>query len=91
MGTEDSQVQKQKDALAHSKSVVQRPPKSTQQTAVHHLEATVGEFITYPEFAPSSQAKLPPLVSFRRLVLLLYLTSGATAAAYLVAKVKGVF
>jgi hypothetical protein len=86
MGTEDSQVQKQRDALALSKSVVQRPAPSNVQSTSRPLDLTVGEFITYPEFAPS-QTSLPPLVTLRRLLLVLYLTAGATATIYLVAKV----
>jgi hypothetical protein len=85
MGTEDSQVQKQRDALALSKSVVQRPAPSNLQSTSRPLDLTVGEFITYPEFAPS-QTSLPPLVTLRRLLLVLYLTAGATATIYLVAK-----
>ena len=87
MGTDDSQVQKQRDALALSKSVVQRPAPSNSQSPACPLESSVGELITYPEFAPTPQALRPPLVSLRRLLLLLYLTSGATATVYLVAKV----
>lgn len=91
MGEEDkdSHLQKQRDALAHSKSVVQRPPRSSNPSPANlasTLENSVGEFITYPEFAPAQQTSLAPLLSLRRLLLLVYLSTGATVSAYVVAK-----
>ena len=91
MGEEDkdSQLQKQRDALAHSKSVVQRPPRSPNRSPTNPaptLENSVGEFITYPEFAPAQPTSLAPLLSLRRVLLLVYLSTGATLSAYVVAK-----
>jgi hypothetical protein len=84
----DSLAQKQKDALAKAKSVVQRP--STQNAPPHSQNVTnssLPKFITYPEFAPTQQCSGDRMVSLRRLLLVLYLSAGTAATIYIVSNV----
>ena len=84
----DSQVQKQKDALAKAKSVVQRPSApNTPPQSQNVTNSNLPKFITYPEFAPAQQCSGDRMVSLRHLLLVLYLSAGTAATIYIVSKV----
>ena len=84
----DSQVQKQKDALAKAKSVVQRPSTpNTPPQSQNVINSNLPKFITYPEFAPARQHSSDRVVSLRRLLLVLYLSAGTAATMYIISKV----
>jgi hypothetical protein len=84
---QSDQIQKQKEALEKSKSVVQRPAGNTKSQQPEKVITNSPPPITYPEFAPAQQVTAPPLVSLRRLLLVLYLSAGTAATLYLVSKV----
>jgi hypothetical protein len=84
-GSSDA-VRQQKEALAKAKDVVQRPDVSNSPQSLQ-VNLTVPEVITYPEFAPHQHTPRSPLVTLRRLLLVLYLTAGAAFTSYLVSKV----
>jgi hypothetical protein len=84
----DTKVQKQKDALAKAKSVVQRPPPAAISSQPQNVTyANPPKFITYPEFAPIHQGEGGTKVSLHRLLLVLYLSAGTAATIYIVSKV----
>ena|ERR1700736_88814 len=82
----NSQIQKQQEALAKARSVVQRLA-GNDKSSKPELSTKSPPPITYPEFAPLQQAKVTPLVTFRRLLLVLYLSAGTATTLYLVSKV----
>lgn len=91
MGNEDDKdkrhddlVRKQREALENARSVVQRP---TVQVPTEPKVAQPKSFVTYPEFAPSPANSPGSRISFRRLLLALYLSAGAGATMYVVSKV----
>ena len=84
----NTQVQKQKDALAKARSVVQRPSApNTPPQSQNVINSNLPRFITYPEFAPARQHSSDRVVSLGRLLLVLYLSAGTTATMYIVSKV----
>jgi hypothetical protein len=78
-----TQIQKQKDTLAKAKTVVHRPDELNDS----RHSVSLAPPITYPEFAPAQQGTAPRLVTFRRLLLVLYLSISAAATLYIVSKV----
>jgi len=79
-------IQKQKEAMAKAKSVVQRPgvqKEVSPTTLTGHSQPT---FITYPEFAPSIAHSSKSWLTLRRLLLLLYLCTGTATTIYAVSK-----
>jgi hypothetical protein len=87
----DEAVRQQKEALAKAKAAVQRlsVPKSPQSPQVWNSNCS--EILTYPEFAPSQHTPVSPLVTLRRLLLVLYLTTGTAFTLFLVSKVNVVW
>jgi hypothetical protein len=83
----DEGVRQQKEALAKAKAAVQRPsvPKAPQSPQIWNSNSS--EVLTYPEFAPSQHTPVSPLVTLRRLLLVLYLTTGTAFTLFLVSKV----
>jgi hypothetical protein len=83
----DEAVRQQKEALVNARATVQRPsmPKSPQSPQVWNSNSS--EILTYPEFAPSQRVPVSPLVTLRRLLLVLYLTTGTAFTLFLVSKV----
>ena len=83
----DEAVRQQKEALVKTKAAVQRPsiPKSHQSPQVWNSNSS--QILTYPEFAPSQHTPISPLVTLRRLLVVLYLTTGTAFTLFLVSKV----
>jgi len=81
-----TQLQKQKEALAKSKSVLQRPAGRTKSPQPESAAINQPPPITYPEFAPAHSDTAPRLVTLRRLLLVLYLSAGAATTMYIVSK-----
>jgi hypothetical protein len=95
MGDEDvgkkhsDQISKQKEALAKARSLVNRPEAAKKLSTSPSLEpdyASPPKFVTYPEFEPVTNSKTP-LLTLRRLVLLLYLSAGTATTIYAISKV----
>jgi hypothetical protein len=86
-GNNATQLQKQKEALAKSKSVLQRPAGRTKSPQPESAAINQPPPITYPEFAPAHSDTAPRLVTLRRLLLILYLSAGAATTTYIVSKV----
>ena len=84
-------IQKQKEALAKAKSLVHRPIDQKSVHGQNVQDTNSNPFITYPEFAPSSQQSASSMISFRRLFLAFYLTAGASATIYIASKVFTIF
>jgi len=94
MGNEDDgkkhsdQISKQKEALAKARSLVNRPEAAKKLPTSPTLESdytSPPKFVTYPEFEPVINSKAP-LLTLRRLVLLLYLSAGTATTIYAISK-----
>jgi len=84
-GDHKSFLQKQKEALEKAKSMVERPVVQKKPESQGLENQPPKSVVTYPEFAPPLPSSR---ISFRRLLLVLYLSAGTAATMYILSKVS---
>ena len=88
MSAEELQKMKEAREKAKSVSVMGKLKEETIKKTADKVQTKPKHIMAYPEFAPVIKANRPPLVTWRRFLLALYLSAGATATMYILTKVS---